>query len=236
VEQVTVYDVQYILQREDVTGKEAIYRLRQERNFAAARKAYAYFQKYPPDVVIVPNGMIQEYGAVYEAARVLDIPVVTYEFGEQDQRTWLARNQQVMYFNSFDDLWTLRRTHNLNQNSMPGWERSWRRAKDVPPAKYLPTSGKTASAPADRRSARTWAWTNAPWCFPDQCFGRFCHAGPDRFSRSMTEWIERVIPFFANRPEVQLLVRIHPAETWTVGPSVAEIIHKCLPICPPISI
>jgi hypothetical protein len=30
-----------------------------------------------------------------------------------------------------------------------------------------------------------------------------------------------------------LVVRIHPAETWTVGPSVAEIIQKVLPDLPP---
>ena len=80
-----------------MTGKEPIYLLRQERNLEAARRAYAYFQENRPDVVIVPNGMIQEYGAVYETARFLGIPAVTYEFGEQDQRIWLEQNQRVMY-------------------------------------------------------------------------------------------------------------------------------------------
>ena len=74
VEQVTVFDTQYTLQREDVTGKEPIYLLRRQRNLDATRRAFAYFQKNRPDVVIVPNGMIQEYGAVYETARLLGIP------------------------------------------------------------------------------------------------------------------------------------------------------------------
>ena len=93
IEQVTVIDTQYIRQREDVTGTEPIYLLRKERNLEAARRALTYFQENRPDVVIVPNGMILEYGAVYETARYLGIPAVTYEFGEQDQRMWLSQNQ-----------------------------------------------------------------------------------------------------------------------------------------------
>ncbi len=91
VEQVTLYDAQYTLQREDVNGDEPIYLLRHERNLEAARKAYTYFQENRPDVVIVPNGMIQEYGVVYATARLLGIPAVTYEFGEQDRRIWLEQ-------------------------------------------------------------------------------------------------------------------------------------------------
>jgi hypothetical protein len=48
----------------------------------------------------------------------------------------------------------------------------------------------------------------------------------------MAEWVERTVLFFANRPEVQLVVRIHPGETLTVGPSVADVIHKVLPDLP----
>jgi hypothetical protein len=44
--------------------------------------------------------------------------------------------------------------------------------------------------------------------------------------------LQRVIRFLADRPEVQVVVRIHPAETWTVGPSVEEIIRTVLPELP----
>ena len=100
----TIFDTQYTLQREDVTGSEPIYQLRHQRNLDAARKAYAYFQKNRPDVVIVPNGMIQEYGAVYEAARTWALPTVTYEFGEQDQQIWMDQNRLVM-FHFTDEAW-----------------------------------------------------------------------------------------------------------------------------------
>jgi len=52
------------------------------------------------------------------------------------------------------------------------------------------------------------------------------------FTSSMADWLERVLPFLASRPEVQVVIRIHPAETLTVGPSVMEIIHKVVPDLP----
>jgi hypothetical protein len=48
----------------------------------------------------------------------------------------------------------------------------------------------------------------------------------------MTEWMERLLPFLAGRSEVQVVIRIHPGETLTVGPSVMEIVQKVLPELP----
>lgn len=48
----------------------------------------------------------------------------------------------------------------------------------------------------------------------------------------MTEWLERSLDFFARRPDVQLVVRIHPGERYTKGPSVADVIHRRLPELP----
>ncbi|MGA2490908.1 MAG: hypothetical protein ABSF99_12135 [Anaerolineales bacterium] len=233
LKQVTTCDTQYTLQREDVTGDEPIYRLRQERNLEAARKAFAYFRKYRPDIVIIPNGMIQEYGAVYHAAFILDIPTVTYEFGEQDQRVWLAQNQQVMYFNAVEALWATRRTRKLDKEQRT-WLESFLLARQG-----LSTGEKFAHLwqKTDREgSAKTRAVLGLDdrpiVLLPTNVLGDSATLGRTIFSRSMTEWVERVVPFLANRPEVQLVVRIHPAETWTVGPSLAETIRKVLPDLP----
>jgi hypothetical protein len=234
LKQVSTHDTQYTLQREDVTGDEPIYQLRQERNLDAARKAYAYFLKYRPEVVIVPNGMIQEYGAVYEAARVLGIPTVTYEFGEQDQRIWLAQDQQVMYFNAVEPLWARHLTRKLDKDQR-AWLETFLLARQG-----LSTGDKFAHLwqKNDREGSAkirvVLGLDDRPVVLlPTNVLGDSATLGRTIFSRSMTEWIERVIPFFANRPEVQLVVRIHPAETWTVGPSLAETIHKVLPELPP---
>jgi hypothetical protein len=53
--------------------------------------------------------------------------------------------------------------------------------------------------------------------------------GRQVFSDSMTEWLERTARFFAGRPGVQLVVRIHPGELVTKGPSVAGVLQRTLP-------
>ncbi len=94
--QVTRFDSMYTLQEEKVDEKSSIYKMRCKRNLQAARSAYAWMDENKPDVVIVPNGTIQEFGVVYEVARYLKISTVTYEFGDQRQRIWISQNSKVM--------------------------------------------------------------------------------------------------------------------------------------------
>jgi capsule polysaccharide export protein KpsC/LpsZ len=53
--------------------------------------------------------------------------------------------------------------------------------------------------------------------------------GRQVFSDSMTKWLARTVLYFAGKPAVQLVVRIHPGELITKGPSVAEVVQNALP-------
>ncbi len=232
VRQITIFDTRYILQREEVTGSEPIFLFRQDRNIDAARRAYAYFQKDRPDGVIVPNGMIQEFGAVYETARFLGIPVVTYEFGEQDQRTWLGQNRWVIHHIT-DEMWAARKSRLLSEE-----QRTWLevflagRQKLTTGTQFAHLWQRADRAGGAKIRAALGLDERPVVLLTTNVLGDSATLGLTLFSSSMTEWLERVVPFFADRPEVQLVVRIHPAETWTVGPSVAEIIRGVLPELP----
>ena len=233
VEQVTVIDTQYIRQREDVTGTEPMYLLRKERNLEAARRALTYFRQHRPDVVIVPNGMILEYGAIYETARFLGITAVSYEFGEQDQRMWLSQNHQVMYNESFNELWETRQNRTLNEEQRAWLEDFLAARQGLAKGEKFAHLWQKASREGGAKIKASLGLDDRPVVLlPTNVLGDSATLGRTVFTRSMTEWIERVVPFFANKPEVQLVVRIHPAETWTVGPSVAEIIHRAVPDLP----
>ena len=56
--------------------------------------------------------------------------------------------------------------------------------------------------------------------------------GRQVFSESMTEWLQRTVQDFAAPPDVQLVIRIHPGERYTKGPSVAEVIWPDMRGCP----
>ncbi len=107
VEEVSVFDTQYTLQVEDITKEEAVYKLRYRRNLAAAQTARAWLAAHKPDVVIIPNGTIQEMGVVYRVAQFLEIPTVTFEFSDQREHIWLAQNSEIMKHET-TDLWTAR--------------------------------------------------------------------------------------------------------------------------------
>jgi hypothetical protein len=232
VEQVTIYDTQYTLQVEEVDTSSAVYKLRYERNSEAARAMVSWLQAGKPDLLIVPNGTIQELGVAYRVARELKIPVVTYEFGDQRQRIWLAQNGEVMRQET-DAMWAARgelpvapgeleRLHALFAARQRGalWENFARPWQDTP---ALGGEQARAALGLDNRPLVLLA-TNV--------LGDSLTLGRNIFSRSMAEWISRTVQYFAGRPDVQLVIRVHPGEVLTHGQSMASVVREVLPRLP----
>ena len=232
VKLVTQYDTQYTLQIEDVDEKSDIYRLRYERNLEAARAAYTWLQQGKPDVLIIPNGTIQELGVVYRIARALNIKTITYEFGDQRQRIWFAKNGEVMRQET-DNLWEARRERPLQEPQLERvkalfaarqkattWENFARRWQGIPAQ-----GGEQARAALglDKRPVVLLA-TNV--------LGDSLTLGRQVFSRSMSEWISRTVQYFSGRTDAQLLIRVHPGELLTHGLSMEEVVKQVLPKLP----
>jgi len=232
IQQVSLRDTQYTLQVEEVDLESDLYHLRLARNTEAARAAFAWIKAHAPDVIVIPNGTILEFGALYQVARHLDIPVVTYEFGEQRQRIWLAQNAEVMRQDT-NQLWDLRAGQELNEDQLIQvralfsarqraslWENFARRWQGVPSE-----GGERLreSLGLDERPIVLLA-TNV--------IGDSLTLGRQVFSDSMTEWLERTVQFIARRRDVQFVVRIHPGELITKGPSVADVVGRALPELP----
>ena len=228
VELVALRDTQYTLQVENVSLDSDLYRLRLQRNTEAAQAALAWLNKNRPDVVVLPNGTIMEFGVIYQVARYLEIPVVTYEFGEQRQRIWLAQNAEVMRQET-EGLWQARKAQKLKDEELAQvrdlfaarqraslWENFARRWQGVPSEGGMQVR-KTLGL--DDRPVALLA-TNV--------IGDSLTLGRQVFSDSMTEWLERTVKYFAARSDVQFIIRIHPGELITKGPSVADVVRQAL--------
>jgi len=230
--QLSERDVQYTLQIEDVDPESKLYQLRLERNTWAAKAVLQWLQVHEPDVVLTPNGSILEMGAVYLVARWLGIPVVTYEFGEQRGRIWLAQNAEVMRQET-DGLWQARGDQPLSAAQQEQirelftsrqradlWQNFARRWQGQP------------SQGGER--ARVGLGLDSRPCvlLAANVIGDSLTLGRQVFSASMTEWLQRTVSYFAGRPDVQLLVRIHPGERYTKGPSVADVLRQAVPELP----
>lgn len=233
VREVSAYDVQYTLQSESVDTDSEVYRLRLERNTDIARLASSYLKANRPDVVIIPNGTIHEQGVVYRLARQQNLRTVTYEFGDRRQHVWVAQNSEVMRQET-DKLWEARGGNPLNEEELDQmrqlfiarqrgalWEnfsRAWQ---------GTPTQGGS-----EARRALGLEEDKPVVLLATNVLGDSLTLGRQVFSQSMAEWISRTVQYFGGQPEAQLVIRIHPGEQLTKGPSMVDVVREVLPRLP----
>ncbi len=230
---VSVYDSQYTDQIEDVDKNSAIYKLRYQRNDFAARAALSLMQELKPDAVLIPNGTITELGAVYRVARHLDLRTVTYEFNDQREQVWIAQDDEVMRQNT-DSLWSARGRHKLSKEERAQIEelesarmggRSF--GKSVRKWQDVETKG------GEKLREELKLYKECPIVLlATNVLGDSLTLGRNVFAKSMADWIARTVRFFANRPNVQLVIRIHPGERLTHGPSMSDVVKGALPKVP----
>lgn len=227
------YDVMYSLQTEEVDTESALYRFRVERNLQAGRAAVSVLEEMEPDVALIPNGLVTELGMFYKAARELKFPVVTYEFNDQREQIWLAQDDVVMHQNT-DALWAAR-------GAVPLTEIQTERIREF----------EVARSGAKTYGKGTRVWQDSPrlggqalrqqmgldarpvLLLATNVLGDSLTLGRHVFARSMAEWVEKTIRCLAARPQVQVVVRVHPGERLIQGPAMATVIQNALGTVPP---
>lgn len=232
-------DVQYSLQREslDLEGGSvdaSLYGLRLRRNRQAASRGLRLIREGQYDVVIVPNGSILEFGAIYRVARYQGTKVVTFEFGEQRERMWLAQDAEVMRqdtsslwqargdqplkdeeLNALKDLYLARRGGKLWSN----FGRQWQAAESQG------AQNVRHQLVLDRSRPVVLLCTNV--------VGDSLALGREVFTDGMADWLAQTAAHFAARPNAQLVVRVHPGELLGAGHPSEDIVKAAVPQLPP---
>ncbi len=232
VEQVSDYDTQYTLQIEETDTSSPLYQLRLSRNAQAASALYDWLRAEKPDLLIVPNGTILEMGVAYKIAKVLAIDTVTFEFADQQERIWLAQNDEIMSHNT-RDLW-----RGLGYQALP------EKAKHA----LMELFGARKNARLWGSFARQWQQTpiqggasvreslkldERPLALlATNVLGDSLTLGRQRISETMAEMIVKTVDYFIQHPEAQLLVRVHPGELKTHGTSMVEVLERAYPSLP----
>jgi hypothetical protein len=237
VKEISLWDTQYTLMREEVdmndASDRALYDLRIQRNTFAAQAAFEYLQSNKPDVVLIPNGLILEMGIVFRVARYLNIDAVTYEFNDQREQIWLAQNSSIMQQDT--DYLVDARCH------LPITDDMFERVADLENA---------------RRGARVWGKSKRLWQYVSSqgaketrallklddrpvvmlaanVLGDSLTLGRDIFAASMTEWITKTVQYFAKRTDVQMVIRVHPGEKLVPqAKSMGTVVREALPKLP----
>ena len=228
VDQVSIFDAQYTLQVEDITKEEAVYQLRNERNHEAALNARAWLMAHKPDIVILPNGTIQEMGVVYRVARHLDLPTVTFEFSDQRERIWLAQNSEIMRHNT-DDLWAARGDEPLDDAMLGQLDDLYAARVDAKTWKNFARQWQETPTQGGAAVRKMLNLDDRPVILlATNVLGDSLTLGRQVFSNSMAEWVEKTVRYFANRQDVQLVIRVHPGEVLTHGTSMVTVIKAAL--------
>lgn len=232
VGEASAFDAMYTLQVEDFDRESDLYRLRLDRNRAAASAALTLLERERPDAVVIPNGLVTELGVFYQVARHLGFKTVTYEFNDQREQIWIAQNNIVMHQN-IDDLWAARRERPLMEDEraqIAGLEDARTSAQ-----KYGKGTRFWQEVPAigGEQLRKSLGLDERPVVLlATNVLGDSLTLGRNIFTTSMAEWIEKTVAYFADRPDVQLVVRIHPGERLMKGPSMTGVIERALPARP----
>jgi hypothetical protein len=243
IQEVSIRDTQYTLQVEHVDAEDRqspsgrLFQIRQARNRRAAAAMFGWLTSLSPDkrpdVLLTPNGSILEMGAVYQTARFLGLPAVTYEFGEQRNRIWLAQNSEVM-LQETDVLWEACRNSPLTPSQ---WEQIRSLYSSRQNGKLWENFARLwqgQPSQGGERARQALGLDDRPVILlAANVIGDSLTLGRQIFSRDMTEWLQRSVQFLASKPEIQLVVRIHPGERYLKGPSVAEVVKSALREIPP---
>jgi hypothetical protein len=232
IQLVAEYDTMYTDQVEEVDKVSLIYRLRLSRDRSAAGSALSYLKQHRPDIALVPNGTILELGAVYRVAKYLNIPLTTYEFNDQREQIWLAQNDEIMRQNT-DQLWA-------DLGFRPLTESQNERIRRFESARM--------GARLEGKAARLWQDVPAQGgesiraklglderpvvLLATNVLGDSLTLGRNVFSNSMAEWITRTVQYFADRRDTQLVIRVHPGERLTHGPSMVDVVKAAVSVLP----
>ncbi len=235
LEHQSLIDVQYTLQKESLdlqpdTPEGRLFALRRSRNLAAARSVRPLLEREHYDAVLIPNGSILEFGAVYRTSRQMDGVAVTFEFGEQRERMWIAHNAEAMRLDT-RGLWAARGEASLAPDQVD----------------------RLSALNQARRGAASWGTFARRWqagrsqgalaaaaqlgLDPERPIVLLCtnvvgdSLALDRqvFGAGMAAWLSETVRFMAAHPQAQLVVRIHPGEMRGAGHPSAEIVRESLP-------
>lgn len=226
------YDTMYTLQVEDFDPASALFQLRVDRNGRAVNAIRGFFAENKPDRVLIPNGLVTELAAAFHAAKEAGYAPITYEFNDHREQIWISQSDVVMNQNT-DDLWAGRKelplredqlaeiqAFELARSSAKTYGKGTRNWQDVG---RLGAREQKSALGLDDRPVVLLA-TNV--------LGDSLTLGRNLFTQSMAEWIEKTVLFYADHPEAQLVVRIHPGERLMKGPSSIDVISKALPTIP----
>ncbi len=203
------------------------------KNLDAMRRMSTYLAGHAVDRVVLFNGGLMEYGAAFHAARAADITVVEWEQSAHRLGDFIVAINRCNGDLDTNQMWANAAPHQLTEERRQR-AAAWLSEKDAaadmsrrPRGRFRPKS------PARELIAGLGLDPDKPVAalFPNITWDT---AALDRevVFDSVQDWALRTAEYFADHPEWQLVVRIHPVEQVFSEEYVGELVRTRWPTLP----
>ncbi len=201
--------------------------LRSARRIAVA--ASALLDRDRPDVVVMLNGMFLFEAVVASIARARGVRVVTYERAHIDGLLFFAHDEPACRYSS-ESTWKQIRERPLTaaQSTELDTYLADRRHGLRSFVQIWPEPSFTAEAASPTGRTRVVLFTNVTW--------DSAAIGLDGAFADVREWLVQTLRHLADRPGVDVVVRIHPSEVvlpkWRTREPMQDVIDAAFPVLP----
>lgn len=217
IKEQTFLDVQYVAQVEEFdiennNDDRSAYTVRQQRNSHAAAAFSTLLERKQYNTLLMPSGMVLEYGMAYRLAQRFNIRTVTYESSFQKGTIIASDSAPAIALNTTKE-WDWDKPHILSKErrkrildclkfreepSNDNTLKSYQLASKVVPAELYKCLGLSPERPI------ALLCTNV--------VGDGAVLDRNILFKSMLDWIRQTIDFFIAHQDCQLIVRAHPGE------------------------
>ena len=233
IARIDVINMETRMERDD--GEGGLEEIRYALNLDAARRATSFLRRRRPDQVILFNGGVMEYGALFDVASRLGIENICFESSAQRRGNFvLSRNKP---FGALDtvSLWNADEPHNLTEerrlrllqwtDSRGGRQRfsGKGRGRHRTNSADLRVIAKEIGLDPDKPIVALMP--NLTWDTGVQ--------GRDTIFRSVRDWALSTIEYFVARPDNQLVIRSHPLEETRSDEFLGQFVRERWPQLPP---
>ena len=171
-------------------------------------------------------------GAAYRVAKYAGIPVSTYEFSDQKDCIWLAQNGEIMRQDT-KALWETRKEIPLTDTQRKRIESLYKAKVQGDLFENFVRHWQSSKRKGSEEVRQSLGLDERPIVLlATNVLGDSLTLGRQVFSQTMADWIERSVEYFAKRNDVQLVVRVHPGEMLTHGPSMVDVVNTLMPQLP----
>lgn len=203
------------------------------KNLDAMRRMATYLADHPVDRLILFNGGVMEYGAAFHAARAAGVIVVEWEQSAHRRGDFVIAINRCHGDLDMTRIWADAAPHRLTDERRAR-AAAWLSGKDAASdTSRRPRGAFAPAAPARVLVSELGLDPDKPVAalFPNLTWDTSALDREVVFD-SVQDWVLQTAGYFADHPEWQLVVRIHPAEQVRSEEYIGEILRDRWPDLP----